>query len=183
MIEQAIILDACSLLNLYASDYFSRILTDIPSKFYIVEQVKNESIYIWGPESLNNQKSVQVISPDNLIKNDLLKIIKLETSIEQMYFIDLATDLDDGEAATIAKALVNQMQIVTDDRKAIRTIMKINSKAKWLTSLELIKFWSEMKQIDSNSTKHLLQNIQIRANYFPQQSHPLFSWWKEIMLG
>lgn len=183
MIEQAIILDACSLLNLYASDYFSQILTDILSKFYIVEQVKNESIYIRGMESSNNKKSTQAISLDNFIKNNLLKIAKLETPIEQMYFIDLATDLDDGEAATIARAIVHQMQIITDDHKAIRIIKQINPALKWLTSIELIKLWGEMKQIDSNCMKLLLQNIQIRANYFPHQSHPLYSWWKRITLN
>ncbi|MCI0514331.1 hypothetical protein L0128_14035 [candidate division KSB1 bacterium] len=180
MIEQAIILDACALLNLYASDYFSQILADVPSVFYILDLVKNESIYIRVPENPGAKRSIQPFL-DQLIHRELLKVTRLESSIEQHYFIDLATELEDGEAATIAKALVNKMQIVTDDRKAIRTIRKIDPEPKWLTSLDLIKIWGEMKPIDSQKLKCIFQNIQLRANYFPHQSHPLFSWWEAIM--
>jgi len=167
MFEQAIILDACALLNLYASDYLSQILNEIPSKFYITEKVRDENIYIRTVERPINLVSVEPISLDSFIEQDMLTIVKLDTSDELKYFVSLAAKLDDGEAETIAKALVNKMQIITDDRKAIRIITELPDALKWLTSLDLIKMWAEMKKVDFKQLAHILQNIHLRANYFP----------------
>ena len=114
MPEPTAIIDACCLINFYASTFLESILKTLPLKFYIVEHVKNESLYIRKPDESERGFDYEPINLDQYYKSNLLKVVSLETESEKNLFINLADQLDDGEAATFAIAINRKMQVITD---------------------------------------------------------------------
>ncbi|HEX9971564.1 MAG TPA: hypothetical protein VGD14_05800 [bacterium] len=181
MSEPTAIIDACSLINFYASTFLESILKNMPLNFYIVEQVKNESLYIRTPAESERGFDYEPINLDQHFKSDLLKVVSLEADSEKSLFINLADQLDDGEAATLALAISRKMQVITDDKKAIRIIIQDFPAIHYLTTLDIIKEWSKRNLIETKELKKALHNILIHANYLPPKKHHLFNWWKSIL--
>ncbi len=181
MPEVAAIIDACSLINFYASAFFESILRDLLFQFYIVEQVKNESLYIRKPDDSDRGFDYEPTMLDRYLNSDLLKVVKLETDDEKVLFLNLADQLDDGEAATLAIAINRNMTVITDDKKAIRILRRDFPTIDYSTTLDIVKEWSERILIGNIDLKKVLNNILIHANYLQSGKHHLFSWWKSIL--
>lgn len=175
------ILDACSLLNLYASQYLESILKSRVKQFYIVEQVRQESLYIRKPAETTPGFDYEQVNLDPYFQSGLIKLVSLDTEDEISFFVELAASLDDGEAATIAIAIKRQMMFVTDDRKAARIFNQQNPPTGSLSTLEIVKEWHEQKKNDPKLTQTALQNILQGANYKPSQTHHLFDWWNTMI--
>lgn len=175
------ILDACSLLNLYASQYLEPILKSRAGQFYIVEQVRQESLYIRKPAETSPGFEYEQVKLDPYFLSGLIKLVSLDTEDEISFFVELAANLDDGEAATIAIAIKRQMTFVTDDRKAMRIFKQQNPPTGSLSTLEIIKEWHEQEKNDPKLTKTVLQNILQYANYKPAKNHYLFEWWNTMI--
>jgi len=176
--ERGIILDACSLINFYASEFFDSILSSFKNQCCIVDQVNDESLFIRNPTDLPSKYYYKPIELQDSIQLGKLKLIKLETETEKKVFIKLAQRLDDGEAATIALAIEREMKVVTDDKKAIQTLKEEAPSVEILTTLDIIKIWCESARINRDDVKLALGNIRICANYQPSKNHDLFQWWE-----
>lgn len=181
MPEPTAIIDACSLINFYASTFLDSIFKNLPLNFYIVEQVTNESMFIRKPDESERGFDYEAINLDQYFKSDLLKVVHLEAESEKNLFINLADQLDDGEAATLAIAISRKMQVITDDKKAIRILRQDFPVVNYLTTLDIIKQWSTRNLCETQEIKKALLNIMIHANYFPPRKHHLFDWWTSIL--
>ena len=182
MTERGIILDACSLINFYASEFFDSILSSFKNQCCIVDQVNDESLFIRNPTDLPSKYYYKPIELQDSIQLGKLKLIKLETENEKKVFIKLAQRLDDGEAATIALAIEREMKVVTDDKKAIQIFCEEVPNIEILTTLDVIKFWYESSSINDEDVKLALSNIRVYANYLPTRNHQLFQWWSSRLM-
>jgi|GEM_PF-870166 len=180
MPESNTIIDACSLINFYASTFLDSILKHLSVNFYIVEQVINESLYIRRSDESERGFDYEAIVLESYFKSNLLKVVTLETDNEKNLFINLAELLDDGEAATLSIAISRKMQIITDDKKAIQILKQNFPTVQCVTTLDIMKEWSTRNSIEIKEIKRALHNILIHANYLPPQKHHLFNWWKTI---
>jgi predicted nucleic acid-binding protein len=181
MTESTAIIDACSLINFYASTFLESILKNSTVNFCIVEQVKNESLYIRKPDESERGFDYEPINLDQYFKSNLLKGVSLEKESEKNLFINLAAQLDDGEAATLAIAVSRKMRVITDDKKAIRILRQDFLSVHYSTTLDIIKEWCDRNLIEKDELEKALNNILIRANYLPPKKHHLFNWWKSIL--
>lgn len=181
MPEHLEIIDACALLNLYASGFLEPILRSRPMPCCVVEQVKRESLFIRKPSDSATSYDREPVVLEPFFQSGLLKLVKLENEAEQNLFVNLAAQIDDGEAASIAVAITHKMQVVTDDKKAIRVLKQEAPTLVHLSTLEVIKTWSEKEKIEPGVVKSALENIIKRANYFPSKKHPLFEWWRAML--
>lgn len=175
------ILDACALLNLYASQYLEPILKSRAGEFFIVEQVRRESLFIRKSVETTSGFEYEAVILDSIFQGGLLKLVNLEAEDEIKLFVEIASHLDDGEAATIAVAIKRQMAFVTDDRKARRIFKQQNPATSCLSTLEIIKEWHEQEHNDLRLTQIALQNILQYANYKPGKNHPHFDWWNTML--
>lgn len=178
MPEHLEIIDACALLNLYASGFLEPILKSRPMPCCLVEQVKQESLFIRKPSDSAASYDREPVMLEPFFQSGLLKLVKLENDAEQNLFINLAAQIDDGEAATIAVAIARGMQVVTDDKKAIRVLKQEASTLICLSTLDVVKAWSETMAIEPLQVKTALENIIKYANYLPSKKHHLFDWWQ-----
>lgn len=179
-LHDCIILDACCVMNLYASRKMSEILETIPKPVAIAAYIhKEEALWVYGGPDDNVTQEKERIDLQPLIERRLLTVVSPETETEQNTFVAFATILgDDGESITGAIALHRNWVIATDDKKASRFFNREAPQLQIISTLELLKHWVNTVQPPSEIISTTLRAMQQRANYKPSDKHPLYGWWK-----
>ncbi len=113
-----IIIDASVVINLNASGLCTELLSTLPNKFTVAEEVKLEL------ENGRRNGHNDADALNRLIHQDMIEVIRLGEDA-QNHFLSMisgptAESLDDGEAATIACALERNACPVIDEKKAIK---------------------------------------------------------------
>ena len=152
-----LVVDACCILNFAATGKSSEILSYWDGPLWVPEIVSREAIKMDG----------------KLISYEGLTILPLESS-ELPVFVDLAKELDDGEAATLCLAFAREATPATDDNKAIR-IWKSKTSATILGTAELLHSWSHSQR--ALEVALAIQSIESKARFTLARKHPLYDWW------
>ena len=177
---QLVLLDACAVVNLWACRRMAEIVPVVDGRVAVAEVVRQEARYVLaggaGPEALEREP----IDLAALITAGALDVIMPGNDDELMTFIDLTRQLDDGEAMTLAIALHRSGVVMTDDRKAIRVANEIG--VPMLTSLELVKRWSELASIARIELRGTLGDLRERGRIEPSRQHSLRMWWMDVLV-
>ena len=176
-----IILDACCVINLYASSYIESILSSIPIHVIVADYVKNEEVLniLAGPEEdVDSKKEPVDLQP--LIDRGLIKVVSPDNETESEAFVYFASEIDDGEAITGAIAYHRNWAIGTDDKKATDLFWREAPQNQIISTPELLKYWTDSNNPSTEEISKALQNIHIRARYFPDENHPLYDWWVRL---
>lgn len=175
-----VVLDACCILNFCASGNFIAILNAIPAQVVVTEVVKSkELLTLQRLEDEENQGAIQF---ETAITQGLLSVVDFESEAEEETFVNYAFELgDDGESATCAIAFHRSWAIATDDRKAISFFQKEAPHLQVLSTLEVIKHWSDEVNLESAELRVALANLRTEGHYVPSKNHPLLSWWQSVM--
>ncbi|MCP2727880.1 hypothetical protein [Limnofasciculus baicalensis] len=175
-----LVLDACCVLNFCASGNFLAILQAIPAQVVVSEVVKDQEIKTL--QSLEDEENEGILQFEKAIESGLLLVVDFASEAEEETFVNTAFVLrDDGESATFAIAFHRDWGIATDDKKAISFFQKEAPQLQILSTLEIVKHWSEQKNIDAAKLKITLSAIRIKGRYIPRRNHPLLSWWENAM--
>lgn len=174
-----LIIDACVLLNLFATGIVQEILTLIAQNSVICVLVKEESFYLRKEEDQNEIESIDI---EDLISQEVIQICDFENTDEQNLFVNLAAELDDGEAMSIAIALSRNWHLATDDKKA-RRIFTENAQSNDLlvSTTDLIKEWSENENVDDLAIKSILLKVERKASFHPPKADINLQWWNNIL--
>ena len=174
------VLDACSLLNLVASRRLVDIATNTTARFLTSELAAREVRYVrrggGGPDAREREE----VDLQTFQRNGLLTVLALETPSEVATFVDLALDLDDGEAASGALAVCRGGVFVTDDRKARRVFEERYPAVRLLSTSEVIKAWADRVGLDTLGLALVLRDVEERARFRPGRHDPLCAWWESI---
>jgi hypothetical protein len=177
--KQTVLLDACTLLNLYATSCLEEILAGLEHRFGVVEYVmRSEALFIERPDHVPPDR--EQVDVGALVERGLVEIVEIASESEAELFLQLATELDDGEARTLAIAASRGWSVATDDRKAQRVAARECPQVTLFTSLELLKEWVDANGIDAARIGELLLNIRDRANFIPGKHDPMVFWWRSL---
>lgn len=181
MSSSTILLDACVLINLLASEELTTILSLSNNEFKICTVVKGESFYLRSDKA--DDQPFTLANFDLLIESGLLTVCDLEDEKEEELYVDYSSQLGSGEAMSIAIAQSRGYFLATDDRKARRIFLEaVMNPAFLLSTADLIREWAEADLIPSAQLKNALLNIQRRANFTPRRIDPNFQWWIDSCL-
>ena len=176
-----IVLDASCLLNLYASGRLKEIAESLPEPLVVCDYViEQEALFVIRKESEQDEEQKKSVDLSPFVSTGLIKVISMNSEDEKETFVDLATELDDGEAITIALAEHRGCLVATDDRKALRIISE-RAATRATSTLELVKRWAELRKVARMEIKSVLTLIRTGASYYPGERDPLFSWWRDNM--
>lgn len=179
--HECIILDACCIINLYASKQMRSILETMPSDLAVAVYVKeNEALSVFSGPNNNVQSSKESIDLQSFIKDGLLFLVDIETDSEANTFINLAENLDDGEAITGAIALNRNWSIATDDSVSLKLFGISAPHIALVTTLDIVKYWADIKNPDNDTIRETLLNIRLRGRYEPHRGHHLIDWWEQF---
>ena len=170
------IVDSCCVINLYAAGNLLTLLPPLGRRLHIPEKVLEESLYVRQPDPADAAKLVQrAVDLAPVIEAGLLHRCDLEGEEELNLFVQLATTLDDGEAACLTIAKVRGWTLATDNRKGRREAGNLNVPV--VTTPELVKAWADATKADAAAVAKLLRNIQDYARFAPHTTMPLHPWW------
>lgn len=173
-------LDACCLLNLYATTYIERILRALPTKFAVAELVADESLFVLrsGADKAGEEREMVYLRP--LIAAKLLRIVSLDAR-QMPTFVNQAVELEDGEAASCALALHDGGAIATDERKVFRVMRERAPHIQLCTTTEIIRAWAEKEHPSKAILIEILTNVRIRGRFVPGRHDPGRVWWESIL--
>ena len=180
-LHKCIILDACCIINLYASGQLGNILQSIAKSVAVATYVREEeALRIYAGTDTDVTQKYERIDLQSFIDCGLLTVVSPETEAENITFVNFAAALGgDGEAITGAIALHRHWSIGSDDRKAISFFVRHTPQLQIITTLELIKHWVDTAHPLSDEIRVALQKMRVRARYAPNTNHDLYKWWQE----
>ena len=169
--------DSCVLLNLLASGRFNDISSSCGFRFAVVSEVAREVLYVRNVLTGEHER----IELQPFVTRGLLEIFTIKGEAEQLRFIELATDLDDGEAASIAIAEARGFALATDDRKARNLLQHKGVKVETWSTFELLRHWQTRAGIPDAQLGSVLLNIANCAKFRPKQGQAEFEWWTKTV--
>jgi predicted nucleic acid-binding protein len=176
IVHSHLLLDACCVLNFCASGQLLAILKSIPVQVAVTQIVRDKELKTL--QHLEDEENDSATQFEAAIAQNLLIIVDFESEEEAESFVNYAANLDDGESATGALAFHREWAMATDDKRAISFFRKETPQIQILSTLEIVKHWSEEAGVDSQTLRDALNLIRVKARYMPHKSHPLLSWWE-----
>jgi predicted nucleic acid-binding protein len=172
-----LLLDACCLLNLFASGQGLNILKALPVQNVVTQIVRDDELKTL--QTLDYGKNEGAEQFQLALSQGWLTVVDFETEAEAESFLNyIAENLDDGEAATCAIAFQRNWAIATDDKKAISFTKKEAPQIQIISTLALVKYWADQINPDLTELRLALDSIRVKSKYIPHKSHPLYRWWK-----
>jgi len=178
--QDCIILDACCVINLYASGQMGNILQSISKSVVVAAYVRDEeALRIFGGFGEDATRKYERIDLQPFIDGGSLIVVSPDTEAENITFVNFAAVIGgDGEAITGAIALHRNWSIGTDDRKAISFFAQNTPQLQIITTPELIKYWVDTTNPPLDVIRVTLQKIRTKARYEPDLKHTLYDWWQ-----
>ena len=175
------IVDSCCVINLYAAGNLLSVLpVTLGLRLHVPQVVLAESLYIRQPDPADSTKlALRDVDLTPVIGAGLLHRCDLQGEDELNLFVQLATMLDDGEAACLAIAKVRSWTLATDDRKGRREATSLGVPV--VTTPELVKAWADATKADEAAVARVLRDIQDYARFSPHKTMPLHSWWVDAI--
>lgn len=173
------LLDACAVLNLYATRWMGPILAADGGPFAVVDVVAREAQFVLRGGLGEDAREREPIDLQPFLSDGLLDVISSDVEEELLTFIDLSQEVGEGEAMTAALAIHRGCSVVTDDRKASRILLARGVVLR--TSLDLIRAWSERPIVTQEVLRTALIDLRQRGNYDPPRGHAPREWWDEVL--
>ena len=174
-------LDASCLLNLYATGRLRAISATIDVRIQVADYaIEHEAIYTWLRDATSGHDEPVPVDVSPLIAEGLIHIVELERTAERATFVELATLVDDGEAVSGALAFHRGCSVATDDRKARRVFGERIPSVQLVSTLDLLKLWTDIGQISDDELRAAMIAMRSGASYIPSSRDPLFEWWAAI---
>jgi hypothetical protein len=148
-----VLLDACCIINLFATERVEEILSCLPCRFATSRLVATQE----GLESLT--------------------LLDLLTEREKSDFIRFAAELDEGEASICALAVSRGGGVATDDRKALRLLGQVAPAVRTIQTPELFYDWAHVSRVPEREVTDALRAVRHRARFYPRRDAPRFEWW------
>lgn len=177
--RQGIILDACCVINLFASGYMQSILEAIPSQVAVAAYVyEKEVLRVYSGPDGDVTREVQQVDLQPFADSGLLKVVAIDEEIEKVVVNFSVARIDSGEAISAAIAIHNSWTFGTDDKSAISFLTQKFPQLHMLTTPDIVKHWVDSECPHPSVTRAMLKDIRRRAKYEPNTKHHLYAWWK-----
>ena len=170
--RELIATDADVLMNLMATGRFGAILAALRIAALVAPRVESEALYLEADADDDVPVLIDLapaVSDGTVIQADL-------DAEEIALYVELAREVDDGEAQAIALARARELRIATDDRRAGRAAARLDVRV--VTTPELMFAWENLARPTPEQIGDSLRAIERRACYRPGRTHPLRSWWE-----
>ncbi|MEA2690823.1 MAG: hypothetical protein QOJ16_210 [Acidobacteriota bacterium] len=173
-------LDACCIINLFATGLIEEILASLPYRLATSRLVATREVLsiarIASPPDGPLER--EVISPARLENTENLAVLDLVTDAERADFIRFTAEIDDGEASVCALAVAHQGGVATDDRRALRVLGRIAPRVPTVQTPELFHDWARLTRAPERTVKDVLRAVRLRARFYPRRDAPCFEWWE-----
>jgi predicted nucleic acid-binding protein len=172
-VPNPLLLDACIAINLLATDCAEGIAAVLDIRFLMAKQAANEC------EDLDILQE-KIIVRRRVATSDASPFAEALTLVESEIdaYVELARDIDDGEAATIAIARSRSLTMATDDRKARRVAVE-KGLATPIGTTTILRQYTDITNLAPQQIAILLRRVRDEASYVPRHTDENFDWWQQ----
>ena len=176
-----LLLDACVLINLYASSRLQEIVEALQVPRIAVGQIAIEECrFIYSGPVGDEYSQKSPIELDKVKQSGVLHVVDFANDSERERYIALAMTLDDGEAQQLAIAWERQYAIATDERRALRVFRQESPNLPSFTTLDLLHHWATQTNVNESLLRTVIYNIRRRARFQPRSDVVLYDWWEKF---
>lgn len=168
------VVDACCVINICAVDDHRRWLPRLGLNWQVPSAVLAEAMYLNDTDD-DGAPVKRSIDLQGLVDGGIFVLCSFETDREKQRYVELACELDDGEAMALAIAECRGWLLATDDRKARRLAGRLNVAV--MTTPDVIKLWVDKTSPSDRQVEAALRAIRDRACFLPARGMPLYDWW------
>lgn len=176
MPHASLLLDACIVINLAATNRIHHVAEALSFTFTLVQQAAAEVGYL--RETADGEFARAQIDL-NHYDSECLEVVRLTTA-EYPRYVELARIVDDGEAATITVAAERTMPLATDDRRARRLCAELHIPEP-LRTVHILHAYADAVRLPDGDIRDMLVNVRDRASYQPPRSDPDRTWWEDLI--
>ena len=170
------VIDACCLINLCAVGDLQRWLSSLGFEWHLPSAVLQETLYLRATDDEGNP-TAEDIEIERLLEAGLMAECTVQSGDEMPSYVELAADLDDGEAMALAIARARGWILATDDRKARRRAAEMDVQV--ITTPELMRRSAGRSALSAGEIRTALQRIQRHARFVPAGDFPEYEWWMD----
>ena len=170
---ESIALDACCVLNLYATGHMAQILQVLQYNAVIGSRALAEAQYLKTADPVERQP----VDLAPLIAAGQLLVGHLEGHEETALFVALAAHMEDGEAEAAALAIHRGWALATDERKVRRVLSGVRPDLVIVGTSDLLHEWQARSAVPDAEMSGVLRRVTERASFVPARSDPLREWW------
>ena len=165
------VIDADVLMNLVASDRATEILSVRRSPIRVCPVTERELVYIRDREG----RRVPIDLAPLFIASVLVHVDL--TPAETARYVDLAAEIDDGEAQVLAVASIRGLAAASDDRRARRCADRLAVPI--ISTTMLVRAWADSAKPAPMILRETLIRIERGANHAPARDDPSRAWWDD----
>src|SRR2546423_13693526 len=165
---ESVLLDACVAINLLATEDLIAIGRVLDTTFLMVDQAAIEIGYL--RDEVGGDIVRTPIDLEQYSRSGTMQLLSLAEA-ELLQYVELATVVDDGEAATIAIAKSRGLPMATDDRKARRVCADLGMPEP-RRSLAILHAYADAASLTDKTIREQLIRVRTRASFRPGQSDP-----------
>ncbi len=178
-----LLLDACCIINLFATGRIEEILALLPYRFATSRLVATQEVLSIAriDASPDGALEREILPPARLENLGDLALLEIQTAEEKADFIRFAEEIDDGEASVCALALSHRGSVATDDRRALRMLDRIAPRVPTVQTPEVLYEWARLACPAEPTLKNMLLAVRVRARFFPRRDAPRFEWWNRYV--
>lgn len=168
--SRVLCLDACSVINLAAIREVDSLGVAVGTRLIVVRNVAAESLFLRDESGGDRREAIELSG---------LEITDLRED-ELGTYIQLAQDLDDGEAATLSVAHHRDFTVVSDDAQAHKVARRLNPAIDVLGTSAIVRLLASREQLTPTDVGILLRRIEVRARFRPRRQDPDSDWWTQM---
>lgn len=105
-----------------------------------------------------------------------IKMVTLDQGESELY-VQFASNLDDGEAASLSVAHARSWLLGTDDKAAIRYAVATDPPTRVITTAQVLRRHAEVASWDAARITKAVQDVRDRASFVPPSADPEHEWW------
>lgn len=170
MSANELVVDACVLINVYGSGRVEEVVEANGVELLAAEEAAAEGLYV---EREGQQEPIDVAA---LVAEKTLLIVTV-TGPEVATMVDYASEVDEGEAATLAIATHRRIPVATDDRGALRFISRRTLGLTVVRTSDLMLKWARGRTREEIGV--VLRRIESDARFRPGATDPNKAWWDQ----
>ncbi|ATB29663.1 hypothetical protein [Melittangium boletus] len=178
---RVVVADACSALNLLATDRASDFLHALDWTLILHPEVKQEAQYLRGPPDEEGQPTRLVCDWSALEQAGRVlppEPADLGASFEDA-FVGAAVWLTDVDAKAVALAGALALPLLSDDGKVREVFQRLYPALELQATLELIRRASERLGLSPDRVREVLRTLRSKARFAPPRNDPSRDWYEE----
>ena len=172
--------DACVLINLLATRRAPELLDALGWALVSTPQAAGQVTYLAGPPDEDGRATKEPVSVSPLIESRHLEIRTVPANALDV-FVDLAAQIHEADASSIALAAGMGVALATDDRLARRLAAGLAPPVELIRTLAVVREATSQIGLAADEIRLVARDLRLRGSFLPPRQDPDRAWYESFL--